>query len=126
MLPYGQMVSRQRKFMLFLLAFLVVGWGFTPYQYFFLSILIGAILSFYNLWLLQRKIDKLGEAIEYGRTARSLGTFTRLAAAALAVMIAIEFEDQLSIIGIVIGLMTSYLVIMIEFFLQIIQSSDRK
>ncbi|MEQ6391162.1 ATP synthase subunit I [Bacillaceae bacterium S4-13-58] len=126
MLPYGQMVSRQRKFMLFLLAFLVVGWGFTPYQYFFLSILIGAILSFYNLWLLQRKIDKLGEAIEYGRTARSLGTFTRLATAVLAVMIAIEFEDQLSIIGIVIGLMTSYLVIMIEFFLQIIQSSDRK
>ncbi len=124
--PYQLMVSRQRRFMLFLLAFIVLGWGFTSYKEFFLSMLIGAILSFYNLWLLQRKIDKLGEAIVHGTTARSIGSFTRLATAALAVLIAFKFKDQLSIIGIVSGLMTSYLVIMIDYFLQILQFGKRK
>ncbi|WP_181346771.1 ATP synthase subunit I [Thalassobacillus sp. CUG 92003] len=112
---FQHMITRQRKWMFYLLALLVLGWGLTPYKSVFLGLLLGSALSFYNLWLMQRKIRKLGEASGESKSVKGLGTFSRLASGALAVVIALQFEDHFHLIAVVLGLMTVYFVIMIDY-----------
>ncbi|SFK15400.1 ATP synthase protein I [Halobacillus dabanensis] len=112
---YQQMMARQRKWMFYLLALLVLGWGITPWEPIFLGLLLGSALSFYNLWLMQRKIRKLGEASAENRSVRGIGTFTRLASGALAVVIALQFEEYFHLISVVLGLMAAYFVILIDY-----------
>ncbi|MDF2856457.1 MAG: synthase [Neobacillus sp.] len=114
---FKQMFTRQRKWMFFLLSFYVLGWGFTAYQSIFLGLILGTSLSLFNLWLMARKIDKLGNAAEQGGKIPSLGSFSRLATGALAVVITLRYPDHFHLISVVIGLMTSYIVIMIDFFM---------
>jgi ATP synthase protein I len=114
---FQTMFARQRKWMFFLLSFYVLGWGFTAHQSIFLGLILGTSLSLFNLWLMARKINTFGQAAAEGRTVRSLGSFSRLASAALAIVITMRYPEQLHLISVVIGLMTSYIVIMIDFFI---------
>ncbi|WP_026570772.1 MULTISPECIES: ATP synthase subunit I [Sediminibacillus] len=115
MQQYEYMITRQRKWMFYLLALLVLGSAFTPYPRIFLGLLLGTVIGFYNLWLMQRKIQQLGKAAAEQRSTKGIGTFSRLAAAAAAVLIALQFEEYFHLIGVLIGLMTVYVVIMIDF-----------
>ncbi|MDF2787401.1 ATP synthase subunit I [Neobacillus sp. 3P2-tot-E-2] len=115
---FQTMFTRQRKWMFFLLSFYVLGWGFTSQQSIFLGLILGTSLSLFNLWLMARKIDKFGQAAAEGRTVRSLGSFSRMATGALAIVITMRYPEQFHLISVVIGLMTSYIVIMIDFFTQ--------
>lgn len=115
---FQMMFARQRKWMFFLLSFYVLGWGFTSHQSIFLGLVLGTSLSLFNLWLMARKIDKFGQAVEEGRKVRSLGSFSRMATGALAVVIAMRYPEDFHLISVIIGLMTSYIVIMIDFFYQ--------
>lgn len=119
MLEYKSIFLRQRKYILYLLAIYVLGWGFSSYQAIFLGLILGTSLSFFNLWLLVRKMDQFGDAFEKGRAVRSLGMVSRLATAVFAVMIALEYPEYLNLISVIIGLMTSYLVIIIDYFFQL-------
>jgi len=110
---YKLMAIRQRKWMLLILLASAAGTLLTPYSKFFLGLLLGIIISFYNLWLLQRKTNLLGEAAEREGKRIGIGTISRLASAALGVLIAIKYD--LDIIGFIIGLMTSYVVIIVDF-----------
>ncbi len=101
--------------MLYLLAISVIGWGFTDYQVIFQSLIIGIVAGFFNLFLLQKKIDIMGEKAANNQTAKSFGTLSRFAAAALVVVIILRYPEQFHIIAAVVGLMTPYLVIMIDF-----------
>lgn len=112
---YRTMAKRQRKWMLLLLAIVIILSLTLPYEHFFQGMLIGVAISFYNLWLLQRKTDILGEAAERDGSRKGIGTVSRLAAAALGALIAIRYD--FSIIGYIIGLMAVYPVIMIDFIL---------
>lgn len=114
---FQTMFARQRKWMFFLLSFYVLGWGFTLHQSIFLGLILGTSLSLFNLWLMARKINTFGQAAAEGRTVRSLGSFSRLASAALAIVITMRYPEQFHLISVVIGLMTSYIVIMIDFFI---------
>lgn len=114
---YNNMIARQRKWMFYLLAIMVLGWGFTPYQTVFLGLLLGTTLSFFNLWVMQRKINRFGQAISKGDKVYGIGTFTRLASAAVAVVIAMRYDVYFHMIGVIFGLMTTYVVIMIDFFI---------
>jgi ATP synthase protein I len=118
MLEFQTMFTRQRKWMFLLLSFYVLGWGFTSQQSVFLGLILGTSLSLFNLWLMARKIDKFGQAAAEGRTIRSLGSFSRMATGALAIVITMRYPEQFHLISVVIGLMTSYIVIMIDFFTQ--------
>ncbi|MFS0673159.1 ATP synthase subunit I [Ornithinibacillus sp. 179-J 7C1 HS] len=109
--------ARQRKWMFYLLAILVLGAGFTPYLRIFLGLLLGSAISFYNLYLLQKKSIEFTEAIAKKEKARGLGTISRFAAVALAIIIALRYEEYFHVIAVIIGLMTSYLVIMIDFMM---------
>lgn len=110
-------MNRQRKWMFYLLAILVLGAGFTPYLRIFLGLLLGSAISFYNLYLLQKKTSEFTEAVAKKQSARGLGTMSRFAAVALAIIIATRYEEYFNVIAVIIGLMTSYLVIMIDFIL---------
>ncbi|MFC0475842.1 ATP synthase subunit I [Robertmurraya beringensis] len=109
---------RQRKWLFFLMAFYALGWGFTSYQTVFLGLAFGTSLSLFNMWLLNRRIDRFGETIQKGETVRSLGMFSRMATAVVAVMIAMEYPDLLHFYSVILGLMTSYIVIMIDILFQ--------
>ncbi|WP_405097520.1 ATP synthase subunit I [Oceanobacillus sp. FSL H7-0719] len=111
MFEFDSMVARQRKWMLYFLALFVLGAGFLPYTRVFNGLVLGGAISFYNLWLLQQKTRAFGDAVATTGEPRSgLGTFSRMAAAVLGVVVAMRFEENFHIIAVVIGLMTSYLV----------------
>jgi ATP synthase protein I len=111
------MFSRQRRWMFFLLSFYVLGWGFTAYKSIFMGLIFGTSLSLFNLWLMVRKADQFGDNVLKGKKVRSLGSFSRMATGALAVVVAMRYPEQFHLISVVIGLMTAYIVIMIDFFI---------
>ncbi|WP_028784107.1 ATP synthase subunit I [Thalassobacillus devorans] len=118
MQQYHHMITRQRKWMFYLLAAFILGWGFTDYKSFFMGLLLGTAFSFINLLQMQRKIRKsMDHADSDQRKSYKLGTFSRFAAAGLAVLIAFQFPEHIHIIGVVIGLVTIYFVIIIDFLL---------
>lgn len=114
--------NRLRSYIFFLLAFYVLVWGFTPYKAVFLGLTLGTSLSLFNMWLLVKRMDRFSEAIDQGKSLRSLGTVSRMATAILAVLIAVKFPDYLNIYSVIVGLMTSYIVIMIDFFVRTFNS----
>lgn len=115
------MFNRQSKYIIFLLAVYVVGWGLTSYQAVFAGLILGTSLSLYNLWLINQKMKKFSQALDEGKKTKSLGTMTRMASAGLAVIIALEFPEHFHLISVVWGLMTAYIVIFIDFFIQLIR-----
>src|SRR5699024_4626434 len=119
-------INRQRKMMFFLLAICVLGAGFTPYTRIFLGLLLGSTISFYNLWLLQSKVKEVSEAVKMDRKPKGLGTISRFAAAAFGIIIAIHFDEYFEIISFITGLMTNYLVIVIDFVIARRADSTRK
>lgn len=115
---YGKMVKDQRKWMLFLLAILVIGVGITPYKQIFLGLLLGGAVSTFNLWFLQHKVRRFGKAITGGKSVGSLGTFTRMLTSVLAVAVALQYEDLFNIYATAIGLASSYIILMIDSFIR--------
>ena len=105
---------RQRKILFYLLSIYVIGWGFTAYQSIFLGLVFGTSLSLFNLWLMVKKTNQFGERVLQGQKVRSLGSFSRMATGALAVVVALRYPDYLQLMSVIIGLMTSYIVIMID------------
>ncbi|MEH7107581.1 ATP synthase subunit I [Bacillus sp. JJ1764] len=113
---FKELYNRQRKWTFYILSICVLGWGFTSYKTVFLGIILGTIFSNVNLWLLMRKADKFDKAISQGKKLRSLGSLQRLAMAAISVTIALKCPQYFRVEGVALGLMTSYIVIMIDYF----------
>jgi ATP synthase protein I len=110
--------GRQRKYIFTLLSLYVLGWGFTDYQTIFAGLILGTSISLYNLWLLAKKTNNFGDSLMQGKKVRSLGYLSRLAAAALVILVVMEYPQHFHLGSSVLGLMTSYFVIMIDFFIQ--------
>ncbi len=113
---------RLRGYMFSILALFAIGWGVTPYKTIFLSLIMGAAFSFYMLWTMVRSQQKLAKALKEGKKLRSLGTFTRFAIALLAVIIALEYPELFDPIVVLLGLMTVYIVIVIDYLIQILRN----
>ncbi|GEL77253.1 ATP synthase subunit I [Tenuibacillus multivorans] len=127
MSDYSYMMRRQLKWMFYLLAILVLGWGFTDYQTFFSGMILGAGISAFNLWFLQVKINRIGQGIvDRDEKKRTLGMLTRLATAALAAVITIRYPEIFDMIAVIIGLMTPYLVIIIDYLFHQTELTTRK
>lgn len=58
MIDVHGLVQRQKKYMYYLLALLVLGWGFTSYKDVFLGLIIRTIFSFLSLRIIARRTDK--------------------------------------------------------------------
>jgi ATP synthase protein I len=122
---FRQMFLRQLKYILYLLSLYTLGWGFTAYKTFFLSLILGTVISVLMLWSLTRKIAKLGQAVLERKKVRTIGTLSRLALAALAAAIALKYPQYFAIVPMVLGLMTSYIVIIIDFLLQRLKNNGQ-
>lgn len=72
MTELSEMYARQRKYIFFLLAMLVLGWGFTDYQTIFLGLILGTAISLFNLWHLARKTEKFGDAVIKGGKKKTI------------------------------------------------------
>src|SRR5690625_7983179 len=64
---YDKMVKVQRKWMIIFLAILVIGLSVLPYKQILLGLLLGSIVSVFNIWFLQKRVKRFGEAIAGGR-----------------------------------------------------------
>ncbi|HZW68545.1 MAG TPA: ATP synthase subunit I [Pseudogracilibacillus sp.] len=112
---YKKMAARQRKMFLALILVVAIVTLVIPEKHFFSGLLIGTIVSFYNLWLLQRRSNVLGEAAARSGKRTGLGTISRLAMVALGTLITLHYDA--SIAGFIIGLMLVYPIIVIDFLL---------
>lgn len=112
---FMEMYNRQKKWTLYLLSIYVLGWGFTAYKPVFLGLILGTTFSFLNLMQLIRSMKKFDKAISNGKKVRSLGMLSRLAMAAIAIIFATKWPHYFNIITVALGLMTNYIVIMIDF-----------
>ncbi|MDQ1143564.1 ATP synthase protein I [Bacillus sp. SORGH_AS 510] len=110
------MFNRQRKWLFYVLAIYVLGWGFTPYPTVFLGLILGTCFGYLNLWLLVKKTEDFDKKVSQGKKVRSLGSLSRMAVGGIAALIALRYPEYFNIISLVIGLMTSYIVIMIDYF----------
>lgn len=110
-----EMYNRQRKWIFYLLSIYVLGWGFTSYKTIFLGLILGTIFSFMMLLLLVGRMKRFDKAVDKGKKVRSLGSLSRLATAAIAVLIALKMPQYFHIIFVTVGLMTTYIVIMIDY-----------
>lgn len=127
MFNFDSMITRQRKWMLYWLAILVLCAGFLPYTRIFLGLILGSSISLYNLWLLQYKSEKLGKTIAAGEKARTgLGTFSRMAAAVLAVVVAIRFDEYFHLYAVIFGIVSSYLMMAVDVIVYQIAIRKRK
>ncbi len=104
--------------MLYITALAVLGWAFTDYKTIFTGYILGIITSFYCIWILHRKINTFFDRVLKQQKVRSLGTVICLSAVALAMVIALRYDDFVNIPALTVGLMTGHLVIMINFALQ--------
>ncbi len=113
MSEYRIMASRQRKWMYIFIGFTVVLAVFLPEKQFILGLLVGLIIGFYNLWLLQRKANMQGEEAARTGKRKGVGTISRLASAALGTLLVLQYDW--SIVSFIIGLMAVYPVIMLDY-----------
>ncbi|WP_028400662.1 ATP synthase subunit I [Ectobacillus panaciterrae] len=126
-----ELVRRQKKYMYYLLALFVLGWGFTPYPKVFLGVIIGTIVSFMSLRLVAWKTDKLLDRVEQGNEkirfkANAVSTYPRLAAMGLVIIFAVRYQHLMETWSLGLGLMTGYLVMIIDFlYLQYIGREER-
>lgn len=122
---YDKMVKDQRKWMLVLLAILIIGVGITPYKQIFLSLLLGSTVSTFNLWFLQHKVKRFSKAITGGKASVSLGTFTRMLTSVLAIALVFQFEDLFHIYPTIIGLVSSYVIMLVDSFIRTMIAANR-
>lgn len=119
-----QLFCRHCKYILYILSIYVLGWGFTDYKSIFLGLILGTSVSLFNHWYLVRKTTLFGEAIASGKKVYSLGMLVRMAVVILAVYIAGKYPDTFHMVSVIIGVVTAYAVIMIDFVIQQIFNSQ--
>ncbi|TWT27652.1 ATP synthase subunit I [Planomicrobium sp. CPCC 101110] len=109
-----EIYTRLKRMIYFILAALVMGWGFTPYQTIFAGLLIGTLFGIYNMWILVRRMESFDRAVAEGSKVRSLGTALRFGSGIAAVAIALLFAEHIHLASTVIGLMIPYVLLLAE------------
>lgn len=119
MISFGDSIRQYVQWTLFVLALYVLGFGFTPYDVWFISLGTGSLMGLFNLWSTYRDVKKISEAAEQQKAAFPFGMVSRLATGALAALLFIRFPDVFHIAGLAGGIMTPYAVILFHSFMQI-------
>jgi ATP synthase protein I len=107
------------------MAFYVLGWGFTPYQRVFMGLILGTAFSLFILIMLFKKMNRFDKSVTSGKKLRSLGSTARLSMAGIAVIVALRWPHYFDIVGVVLGLMTNYIVITIYYLFYAFFSSKQ-
>lgn len=97
------------------------------YKTIFLGLILGTLCGYFNLWLMVTRTSKyIKSVVQNDRKAMSLGTFSRMALAAGATMLAVYYPEFFSLYAVILGLMTIYIVIMINLFFIIYKENTKK
>lgn len=121
-----QLFYRHCKYILYLLSIYVLGWGFTEYKSIFMGLILGTSVSLFNHWYLARKTNRFSEAVTSGKKVYSIGTLVRMATVILAVYIAGKFPQYFHLVSVILGVMTAYAVIIIDFIFQKVMKPRNK
>lgn len=100
--------------MYYLLGAMLLGWAMTPFSAHFLGVGIGLLVSMYCVWILGRRIEKLGDSIVKKSKAPTLGMVNRFAAAILGAIIMYEIEHHMVMWAFAVGIMGGYFLIVIN------------
>lgn len=109
-----------------IMVFLTIALFFTS-QRFFLGMSLGAAFSLLNLLSTYHQVKTIGKMLEGGSVRFSFGTVTRILTAVAAVYIAMQFPQYFDLMGVIIGLMVTYVLILIEpifYFKQLNNQTD--
>ncbi|MDM5201377.1 ATP synthase subunit I [Fictibacillus enclensis] len=126
MTEYTMTFRRYIKITLFMLSFFVLGYGVTSYQSIFLGLSFGTLFSLYNLWSMYSRIERLGQAVINQQKVRTMGSLSRLLVGGLAVLIAMRYPQFFNLLSVVIGLMTVYIIMLIDSLTKTIRTSKEK
>lgn len=105
---YIYRIKRVVQGSLLILSASIIGWIFTPVPAWFAGMVLGTALALISAIYTAWKVHKAGElALKYnGQKKRaSIGMVTRFSMAILAAVIAVEYSQFFSLLGMVIGLM---------------------
>ncbi|RCK12952.1 ATP synthase subunit I [Bacillus licheniformis] len=61
----------------------------------FLGLITGTVFSYFNLWLLAKRMQAFDKAVAKGKMIRSLGTASRLCNAIIAAAIAYKYPEYI-------------------------------
>lgn len=109
-----EIFKRQKKALFFLLALLILGWGFTDYQPIFAGLILGSLFGLYNFWILVRRMERFDRTATEGGKSASIGTALRFASGVAAAAIAISLPEQFDLVSTVIGLMIPYILLLAD------------
>jgi ATP synthase protein I len=123
---YKNMFFKYIKYTLYLLSLLLIGYAVTPYKPIFLGLALGSAFSLYNLWSMYSKIERLGQAVIQQKKVKSLGSLSRLLLGGLAVLIAMEFPEHIHLLSVVVGLMSVYIIMLIDSLTQVTRTPKEK
>ncbi|MBR3320859.1 MAG: ATP synthase subunit I, partial [Exiguobacterium sp.] len=87
------------------------------YKAVFLGLFIGGVGSLIILHMQNRSVIRMYDVIEHGRRPKSHGTVSRMAVGALAVIVGLLYEDRVSVIAVVTGLIAGHIIQFGEFTL---------
>jgi len=94
------------------------GWIISSNHPIFLGLFLGTVASLFNITLLVRRMHAFDKALEGSKKIRGIGTISRMATAVIVCLIAIKYPQKVHLIGVVIGLMTAYIVIMADYLVR--------
>ncbi|MFC0186985.1 ATP synthase subunit I [Fictibacillus aquaticus] len=126
MTEYSATYARYFKYTLFSLSFFVLGYAFTDYKTIFLGLALGTVFSLYNLWNMYSKIGRFGQAVASGQKVKTLGSLARLVTAGLAVLIAQRYPEHFHLLSVVVGLMSVYIIMLIDSLTRATRTSKEK
>lgn len=118
MVEFDHMVSNQRKWMLCLLGFFILGFILTPYRNAFLGLFFGGVISLINLFLLHAQGKKFAKAVIGEGNFMMIGPFLRLLIVCATLFLAYKFANTVLFWSMVIGLVTSYFVMIGDVFMR--------
>ncbi|GGE28452.1 hypothetical protein GCM10011391_03770 [Pullulanibacillus camelliae] len=96
------------------LTILILLWLLTPAKSFIAGLLLGGLISFYNLLYLARRIRMAGLVAITGRPGlRGTGMFNRILMVAFAVILAVRFPEAIDYRSLILGLLLNFVLLII-------------
>ncbi|MCS1352287.1 ATP synthase subunit I [Mechercharimyces sp. CAU 1602] len=100
-----------------ILTTLVLLWIITPYKPFLAGIILGGLVSLYNVLYLARRIRIIGERVVAGQGPAGTGLVNRILMIGFSVIMAVRFPEWIDYRSLVLGWPISYILLAVVGYL---------
>lgn len=118
MTDYAYLTSRYSVITIIIICISLIAGLLGVYATFFLGLALGAIFSLLSLLSTYFQVKRTGNSVRSGKYKWVFGTVSRILLVAMAILIANDFPTYFHLIGVIIGLMSTYILILAGSFLQ--------